>query len=976
MSNVQNDSPTSSTPALGIQADHQAELLKRGIPPEYAAERGVKSFDLARLSKLVARAKDDPHGKGLMAKLRLPLHQTTGMLIEYQDCLDGVYRCRLRSDKTEYVKAHEEHRSLDETVKIPRYICQGGVSVAPYIIDDVFRVARDTSVPICIVEAPLKALSLSAAGMLSIGLGGVLAGAHDRDVAKEMDEILAHAELRRINWRGRDAFIVFDAGVRTNPLVALGAAYVGEALRLEGANVRILFLPFFHPQDSDPEKGQVWREEDQGPDDYLARNGAVDLGWRIIGESIPADPVERARQVLDGVTRRPGEKAGSLKSRQAQALSDLMREQFFSATLHVGGDTVIASVHALVADTNVGIKALRSAASEFQTALGKRQPKEDSGDYRIEDGKLTFQGEALTNFTAEIVAEVMRDDGDNRSRSYEIEGRLASGAELPRVEVPAREFAAMKWVDDAWGSRAIVGAGKAVPDHTRVAIQTLSNAAARTIYAHTGWRTINGEKAFLLPGGAITVKGKLTDIEVDVKLPGYACPDLPASNDEAQDAWHTSWALLDIAEHSTMVPLLAMTFLAPLRQAFGGLPFTLWLVAPTGSYKSTIMGLMQSHFGDFAFNNLPGSWFSTATALEGQMASTADVPFTVDNFIPPGEDNVQEKQRQLTLATRVIQTVGDGNTRSRCNSDGTVKVQRRPRCGLISTAEILQVSGESTIGRLFVVEGHRREQTRLDVMTEAQQSARLLGVNMAGYIQWLAGIEDLPAMVKGIYEPLRRGLLGTGHARTPTATAMLMTAVKMLLKYGEHIGATSGYDWGTDGLAYDSLVKRAEEQPKVEHQSATDLFLDALRTMLRGRVVALASKTTDKRVPTSSGAPRIGWLTETEVLLDPTETIRQVGLYLGKKWTYTDAELKRQLKTAMARFEHEKEVGYVPILLAQEAKQLTVQRTVSGGRARVWVVDRRLLAQETFEGLHVVDEAEDAALVAALKAAPAANSNG
>jgi hypothetical protein len=954
-------STPAETPPPPLWAEHRAELLARGIPPEYAIARGVSSIDWGEILTFHERNGNTAASRrdGELSRYRLPAIPTTGILIEYPQCLDGVQRYRLRSDLSEYVKTDEEHRELDETVNIPRYICQYDISIAPYIIQDVLDVAADASVPICIVEAPLKALSLSANGMLAIGLGGVLAGAHDRDVAQEMGEILAHEELRRINWRGRDAFIVFDAGIRDNPLVALGAAYVGEALRREEANVRILFLPYFHPQNSDPEKGLFWRQVDQGPDDYLARNGAAKLLQMIADDSVPADPVERARHVLALNTKDPGESAGSFRSRQAEALSALLREPFFAAALHLGGDAVVAAVGAIAADAKVGVRALRSSVSEFQKALGKRQKGEENSDYSVQDGRLCYLGEPVTNFNASIVGDTLADDGDAKVRVFEIEGRLASGPPLPRVQVKAAEFGGMKWVHELWGAEAIVAAGKTAADRARAAIQTLSTPMKRAVYAHTGWREVDGKRTFLLPGGGITADGRV-DLDVDVKLPGYHCPDPPSSSAEAQEAWLASNETLVVADLETTTPLLAMMYLAPLRHAFEGIPFALWFVAPTGSHKSTIVGLMLSHFGSFAFNKLPGSWFSTATALEAEMAATADVPFVIDDFTPPGADEI-EVRRQLSLAMRVVQTVGNGQTRSRCNSDGTRKAQRRPRCGLISTAEVLQMSAESALGRLHVVEGHTRAKTNLDQLTKCQRSARLLSVNMGGYIRWLAGIEDLPGKVDAIFEPLRGGLqsMNAGHARTPTSTAMLLTGLRMWTEYGRAIGLD--LDRASEADLYDVLVAQADAQPRPEHKTATDTFVDALRSMLGSKYVALASSPGDARTPTDDGVVRIGWLTESEILLDPTETLRQVQNYLGKRWGYTDSELKRQLKTATARCESETGVGVVPILKAQEAKQLTVQRTVRGGRARVWVVDRRLFAAETYEGLRVVaaNEGED-----------------
>ena len=53
----------------------------------------------------------------------------------------------------------------------------------------------------------------------------------------------------------------------------------------------------------------------------------------------------------------------------------------------------------------------------------------------------------------------------------------AGPARLPRVQVPAEQFAAMNWPAECWGARTVVHAGQGNRDHLRAAIQMLSDAA-------------------------------------------------------------------------------------------------------------------------------------------------------------------------------------------------------------------------------------------------------------------------------------------------------------------------------------------------------------------------------------------------------------------------------------------------------------------------------------------------------------------
>ncbi|HKX27023.1 MAG TPA: bifunctional DNA primase/polymerase, partial [Blastocatellia bacterium] len=119
----------------------------------------------------------------------------------------------------------------------------------------------------------------------------------------------------------------------------------------------------------------------------------------------------------------------------------------------------------------------------------------------------------LTNFRAEIVADVVEDDGTETKRAFEVTARL--GGRYARFLVPAEDFAMMKWPMVNLGAKAVIYPRRA--DHARCAIQMLSEAPAeRRIYTHTGWREIDGEMCYLHGGGAIGAKA-IKDVEV--KLP-------------------------------------------------------------------------------------------------------------------------------------------------------------------------------------------------------------------------------------------------------------------------------------------------------------------------------------------------------------------------------------------------------------------------------------------------------------------------
>ena len=118
---------------------------------------------------------------------------------------------------------------------------------------------------------------------------------------------------------------------------------------------------------------------------------------------------------------------------------------------------------------------------------------------------------ALSNFTANIVEDVKIDDGSGYSqRRFVIDGSLGL------AHVPVERFDAMGWVTREWGADASVSPGPYHEKHLGLAIKALSTERVkRTVYAHLGWRKVNGELVYLHAGGAIGANGPVGRVEVD-----------------------------------------------------------------------------------------------------------------------------------------------------------------------------------------------------------------------------------------------------------------------------------------------------------------------------------------------------------------------------------------------------------------------------------------------------------------------------
>jgi hypothetical protein len=108
----------------------------------------------------------------------------------------------------------------------------------------------------------------------------------------------------------------------------------------------------------------------------------------------------------------------------------------------------------------------------------------------------------LTNFPVRIIGDITRDDGVEVTRHYEIAATLNGNPY--RFEVGANQFRNVAaWVAERLGASAIVEPGQAIEARVRHAIQILSGdgITEKYIYAHTGWREIDGQMRFLHAGG-------------------------------------------------------------------------------------------------------------------------------------------------------------------------------------------------------------------------------------------------------------------------------------------------------------------------------------------------------------------------------------------------------------------------------------------------------------------------------------------
>jgi hypothetical protein len=506
---------------------------------------------------------------------------------------------------------------------------------------------------------------------------------------------------------------------------------------------------------------------------------------------------------------------------------------------------------------------------------------------------------SLTNFAARIVSDVVRDDGAEREHVLEIE--VGRAGKQVRVQVPAAQFPGMGWVIDRLGPKALVYPGNTIRDHARAAIQMLSpDTPARVIYAHTGFREIDGQHVYLHAGGAIGAQGPVAGIEVALPdaLSAYKLPD-PPEGDERRDAVRETLGILDLAPDHVAVPGIAATYRAVLEKA----DFSLGFFGPTGAFKSEFASVLVSSFGKEINARQLLSWSSTENALELVAHAAKDAPLIIDDFAPTGSQyDVSAFHRR---ADRILRAQGNRSGRARMRSDGTLRPVKPPRSLIIVTGEDVP-RGQSIRSRMLIVEIApddigAEQLTRCQRAAAAGQYAR----SMSGFIKWwICRVWRDGQDLRQKFAAYRDAAVKSSqHRRTPEIVANLALGWRAFLDFAvdaEAIGAADEAMLWQRG--WEALAVVAEKQSA--HQQAsepTKRFLELLCSGIGSGTAHLAGR--DGTAPAESAAwgwrkqsmgtgayardewhpqgDRVGWIEDDVVYLDPDASYRAAQAMAG-----------------------------------------------------------------------------------------------
>lgn len=523
----------------------------------------------------------------------------------------------------------------------------------------------------------------------------------------------------------------------------------------------------------------------------------------------------------------------------------------------------------------------------------------------------------LANFTARIVEEVVRDDGEERALTIAIEGTMAARP-LPAVALTIEQFNRMDWPLRYWGTAALINPGQGAKDHLKYAIQLLSRqgqreVAARTTFTHTGWRQIDGRWLYLSSGAVIGAEGAVSGIEVDLgELADlYRLPAPSLDDSQRQAAAAASYALHQVAPPEVVVPLLAATYLAPLAQPLG-VDIAIWLEGPSRSMKSTLAALMGAHFGaGMDRTRLAASWLDTANAIGLKLFLLADALAIIDDYAPQPSAADQSKLDK-TVAT-VIRSIGNRTGRGRLTADIRLQAERKPRALALCTAEQWP-TGESINARVLGVT-MRPGMLDLEQLNQAQANARdgLLARALADCVRTLAdGFETRCRALRVEWQEWRAHALEVGlSGRTPEQTAHLLVGYALAVEHWVGAGVLAP----EQGRAQLDQARRIlfdlakEHERRLARSQPADAFVAILTDLLLSGGAHLRDMVDgcpEKNAPAfgwKEGLPggiHIGWVNPArqELYLLPTtalEAVYSAAKRIDTPLNLRPAALKRQL---------------------------------------------------------------------------------
>ena len=497
-------------------------------------------------------------------------------------------------------------------------------------------------------------------------------------------------------------------------------------------------------------------------------------------------------------------------------------------------------------------------------------------------GRFTPNGyEPVCNFLPYMTREIILDDGKKTVHQFGIAALHESGVFLPEVIVPSQEFASMNWLADRWGACCNIEPGTRNKEIVRYAIQSTEQYAVRERrFSCTGWKELDGDWIYLMPGG-----------EYDVSLPGkLAHYSLEDNGSEDAIAHCVELLRSNVAPKPILHTLFALAALSPLNEFFKHAThepkLIVALCGKTGSKKSTLAALFLSFFGWFTGVDLPATFRDTGNSIIANAGLIKDAPFVVDDYHPSGR---YEEQIMRTIAQMLVRAYGDRAGRNRLNRDASLKTATPPQGNCLITAEEMPDVTESGLARCIQLELHQ-DDVDLAELTKHQEYAKAgdFRTVMARYVAWIAeqvSTEELQrwfcmtildSMFEAGLEDNRQHLkeIGVFHDRLPENIAWLSAGATVFALFLQGKGYLSENEAAELAEEMEASLRLVAESQMLSarRQEPADIVVDKLRSMLDCNRLTLLSK----NASTNDVKPTCGFEDEEHLYFNAEILLREI----------------------------------------------------------------------------------------------------
>ena len=537
----------------------------------------------------------------------------------------------------------------------------------------------------------------------------------------------------------------------------------------------------------------------------------------------------------------------------------------------------------------------------------------------------------LANFSAKIINELRVTDGVDEQIEFELEARLHEKRSL--LTITAEEFDRMDWPLKCLGAEAIIRAGNYVRDELREAIQWFSGGVPRIpIFCHLGWVQHNSRWVYLHAEGAIgsdfgpadspgdknrsyhnlqqanpldavgpktPIQGMDTSAQpVRVRVPPlfekYRLPK-PFQGTRLVEDILVTLRFLELGPDRIVMPLFAAIF----RAAMDTVNFSIFILGPTGNFKSELALLIVQFFGpSLTIADLRG-WNSTAAALANFAFQAKNTVFPVDDFVLAGSHS--DALRAYKQADDLLRSQANRAGRHRARGDGSLREGKPPRCLLLCTGESLP-RGQSLNARYLTIEIDEAEildpenPIKMERIDSCQFSAQhgYYARTLAAFLESVApDYERQVAFMHSRKKDFRDSFREEGiHPRSVDIAADLLAGFDMFLQFACYAGAIREQEG-------ESLFQRclaalqellAQQRELLFSEDPVTRYLELLGSALRTGRAHLKFLDPDEKPSDAAGSPTLWGYTDKILFVERSSDPNHAT---GDAGTEVDEEPKR-----------------------------------------------------------------------------------